>query len=74
VKAARSHDFHTSPIKHFSFSSRAVTSLLSADPRAKKPLNDVAAWIGKMTFERDATFSARVGSERHAGRDVRTNP
>ena len=47
--------------------------VVPADPRAKKPLNVVAAWIGIMTFERDATFTARVGSERHAEQDVRTN-
>ncbi|HEX3856689.1 MAG TPA: hypothetical protein VHY30_05270 [Verrucomicrobiae bacterium] len=44
-----------------------------ADPRAIKPLNVVDGWIGIMTFERDATLSARGGSERHAERDVRTN-
>ena len=44
-----------------------------ADPRAKKPWNVVAAWVGMKASELEKPSSARGGSERDAEMDARTN-
>ena len=53
--------------------SRFSDEVFFADPRARKPWNVVAGWVGMKASELEKPFTARGGSERDAEMDARTN-
>jgi len=71
VKAGRAHDcLHPFWDRPVSRSSRASDEVFRRrPPRARKPLNVVAAWIGTKPIKRGATLSAR-GNDVRQGKTV----